>query len=146
MKKIKKYYKIILAVLIIIIFIVLSFLVFKSLFAESNNSDRLENIEKHKLTKNEISSTKEIFDEVENIKDIDIYTNNKIINIYIIFEKEIDFKEIKKVSNKVLDTFNEKNLKYYDIQIFLNCEEEECKEQQKIGYKHKSNSDFTWNR
>ena len=146
MKKLKKYYKIIFIFLIIIIFIVLSFLIFKNLFAENNNSNRLENVEKYKLTKKEILSAKEVFNDIEDINKIDIYTNYRIIKIYINLEEEIEFKEIQKTSNKVLESFNEKNLEYYDIEIFVDCKEKESKTYPRIGYKHKSNSEFTWNR
>lgn len=145
MKKLKKYYKIIIAVLIVVVISILSFLIYINLFKE-NDSNRLENIDEHKLTKKEISKAKETFEELEQLKGIKVYTNNKIIKIYITLEEEVKLDEIDKLSKEVIDDFKEKNIKYYDIEIFVECLDKESKIYPKIGYKHKTNSEFKWNR
>ena len=145
MKKLKKYYKIIIAVLIVVVISILSFLIYINLFKE-NDSNRLENIDEHKLTKKEISKAKETFEELEQLKGIKEYTNNKIIKIYITLEEEVKLDEIDKLSKEVIDDFKEKNIKYYDIEIFVECLDKESKIYPKIGYKHKTNSEFKWNR
>lgn len=144
MKMLKKNYKILFFCGIIILFIVLLFLIYINLFKE-NDSNRLEDIEKYELTQKEISSIKDTINEIDKIKDIDIYANFKIIKIYINLLEEVDFKLIKEVCNKALENFNEKNLKYYDIEVFIDYKEE-SEIYPKIGYKHKANSKFTWNR
>ena len=145
MKKIKKYYKVIIAILIVVIISILSFLIYINIFKESN-SNRLEKIDEHQLTKKEISKVKETFGELEQLKNIKVYTSYKIVKIYITLVEEVNLEEIDKLSKKALDDFKEKNVEYYDIEIFVDCLDDESKIYPKIGYKHKTNSEFTWNR
>ena len=145
MKKIKNYFKVLIAILIVVIISILSFLIYINIFKESN-SNRLEKIDEHQLTKKEISKVKETFDELEQLKNIKVYTSYKIVKIYITLEEEVNLEEIDKLSKKALDDFKEKNVEYYDIEIFVDCLDDESKIYPKIGYKHKTNSEFTWNR
>jgi len=145
MKKIIKHYKLIIAILVVIVMLILSFLIYVKIFKESD-SNRLEKIDEYKLTKEEISKVKETFDELEQIKKIKVYTNYKIIKIYVTLENEVNLEKIDELSKKSLDNFKEENLEYYDIEIFVDCLNEESKIYPKIGYKHKTNSEFTWNR
>lgn len=145
MKKIKKYYKLVIAILIIIAISILSFLIYINIFKE-NDSNRLEKIDEYKLTKKEISKAKETFEELEQLKNVKIFTNYKIIKIYITLEEEVNLEKIDELSEKVIESFKEKNIKYYDIEIFVDCLDEESEIYPKIGYKHKTNSKFTWNR
>lgn len=145
MKKIKKYYKLILIILIVLIVAILGFFIYKNLF-QSNDNGRLEAIENHELTKKEINLVKEKFNELEHIVNIDISTNYKIIKIFVEFDDKVDFNNIKKISNESVEHFSEDNLKFYDIEIFVELLDSEGNKYSKIGYKHKSNSEFTWNR
>ena len=145
MKKIKDNYKIILVVLIVIAFLVLGIFIYKNIFEESS-SNRLENIEKYKLTKKEINSVKDTVNELKNIEDVEVYANNKIIKIFIDLKEDIEFDDIKENSDKIIEKFSSKNLEFYDLEIFITSENEESKIYPKIGYKHKKNSNFTWNR
>lgn len=145
MKKIKDNYKIILVALIVISFFVLGVFIYKNIFEESS-SNRLENIEKHKLTKKEINSVKDTVNELKDIEDVDVYTNNKIIKIFIELKEDIDFDDVKENSNKIIEKISSKNLEFYDLEIFITSKNEESKIYPKIGYKHKKNSKFTWNR
>ena len=145
MKKIKDNYKIILVVLIVIVFLVLGIFIYKNIFEESS-SNRLENIEKYKLTKKEINSVKDTVNELKNIEDVEVYANNKIIKIFVELKEDIEFDDIKENSDKIIEKFSSKNLEFYDLEIFITSENEESKIYPKIGYKHKKNSNFTWNR
>ncbi len=145
MKKIKKYYKLILLALIILIVVILGVFIYKNLF-QTNDNGRLEEIENHKLTKKEINLVKEKFNEIESIVNVDISTNYKIIKIFVEFNGDVDFDNIKKISNESIEKFSKDNLKFYDIEIFVELLDSEGNKNSKIGYKHKSNSEFTWNR
>ena len=145
MKKLKANYKLIVVILIVIVFLVLGMFIYKNLF-QDNNSNRLENIENYKLTKKEKNSVKEKINELENIDSVDIYTNNKIIKIFVELKEDIDFDDVKEVSNELIDNFSSDNLEFYDLEIFVTSKNEESKVYPVIGYKHKTNSEFTWNR
>ena len=145
MKVLKKNYKLIITVVIIIIVLVLGVFIYKNLF-EGSSSDRLENIENYELTKKEINSVKEKINELENIDSVDVYTNNKIIKIFVVLKEDISFDDVKKISNEALESISSDNLEFYDVEIFVDSENEESEVYPKIGYKHKTNSEFTWNR
>ena len=105
MKKLKKYYKIIIAVLIVVVISILSFLIYINLFKE-NDSNRLENIDEHKLTKKEISKAKETFEELEQLK-----KDPKVIRYLEICD--IENKEIPKDENLIRYSF----LKFENLQL-----------------------------
>lgn len=145
MKKLKKYYKLIIAILIVLIIILLSLFIYKNLFQEGV-SERLDGVENYKLTKEEISLVEEKLNELESVNSIDIYTNYKIIKIFLELSEDIDFKSVKEVSNEAIEKISKENLSFYDVEIFVDCVDEESDTYPKIGYKYKSNSEFTWNR
>lgn len=147
MKKnvLKKYSNLIICFAIIIILIVLIIFVYKNLF-ESNSSNRLENIENYKLTSNEINKVKEKINELEDIDSIDIYTNYKIIKIFVTLKEDIEFKALKKKSDECIELISEDNLGYYDLEIFIDSLDKNSKTYPKIGYKYKTSSSFVWNR
>lgn len=145
MKKLKKHYKLIITILVIIIVFVLCLFIYKNLFQE-NGSNRLENIENYKLTKKEKDKVEEKLNEIGNVNSIDIYTNYKIIKIYLELKEDVDFEDVQKISNEAIEKVSSDNLEYYDVEIFVQTLNEESEVYPKIGYKYKTNSEFTWNR
>jgi len=145
MKNFKKYYKLIVFILVILIISILGVLIYKNLF-QSSDSTRLDGIENYELTNEEINLVKEKFNELEGISKIDITTNYKIIKIFIEFNNDVDFQELDEISNESIELFSKNNLKFYDIEIFVETLNSEGTKQSRIGYKHKLNSEFTWNR
>lgn len=138
-----KYIKISIIVLILIILVVAGIVLYKTLFGGTSNS-RFSEINKYTLTNNEINSVKDKTKEVEGIKSVDVYTNSKIIKIYIKLEKDIELDKIKELSNSLLTSFTESNLGYYDVEIFVESLNESSETYPVIGYKHKTNSEFIW--
>lgn len=145
MKKLKKYYKWIITFFIIIFISVLVILIFKNLF-NNNESNRLDDIENHQITKKEINLVEENLNKLEGIEDIDILSNYKIVKIFIQLKEDVNFNKVNEIVVESVNNFSEKNLGFYDIEIFVDCMDEESEIYPKIGYKHKSNSEFTWNR
>ncbi len=144
-KKLKKYYKLIIVFIVILIVIILSLFIYKNLFQEGK-SNRLEGIEEYNLSNKEISSIEEKLYELENVESIDVYTNYKIIKIFLELKEDIDFDDVEEKSNEIIEEISEKNLSFYDLEIFVECNDEESEVYPKIGYKYKSDSKFTWNR
>ena len=145
MKKIKKYYKWIIVAIAILIVSILTVLIYKNLF-EQGTSRRLEGIENHELTKKEIKLVKESISELEEVNSVSVSTNYKIIKIFIELNEDIEFDDISELSAEAVNNLSKKNLKFYDIEIFIDSLNEESEIYPRIGYKHKTNSDFTWNR
>ncbi len=141
-KKIIKFAAIMIIVVIILIAIVM---VCKNLLY-SNENNRLDGIENHKLTKKEISSAKEKLNTLENIDSIDIYTNDKTkkIVLFVTITDDIDFEKVKQVSNDTISSFTEDNLAFYDLEIYFDTKKEDSEVYPQIGYKFKSSEGFSW--
>lgn len=145
MKKSKKYYKLIIIFLIVLMFFLLSLFAYEILFKEHVN-DRLNGIENYTLTNEEISLVKQKFNELEVVKEVNVYLNYKIIKIFVDLSEDVEFNKVKEISNQIIEIFSEKNVSFYDIEIFINSQNSESEIYPKIGYKHKTNLEFTWNR
>lgn len=135
----KKIIKYIIIALVVIIISSFSFIIYKNLFAGSESS-RYKDIENYKLTNDEINVVKDKINELDVIKEIDIYTDSKIIKIVVKLDEDIDFDKIKEVADDSLSGFSEENLSYYDVQFFVDFVEQE----NQIGYKFKTNTNFSW--
>ena len=142
MKK-KKVIKLVTIILVLLIAFLAIFMIYQNLFASSNNT-RFDGVEDHKLTNDEINPAKDAFKEIETIDDVDIFINSKIIKIVVNLKEDVDFEQIKTLSNQVLTNFSEDNLAFYDVEIYVESMNEESEIYPQIGYKHKSNSEFSW--
>ena len=140
MKKINK--KIIIALMVVVVLILLS-LIYINVFS-SKKDNRYKDINKYKLTNNEINSVKDKIKEIDEVKKVDIYIDSKIIKIVVKLDMNVDFETIKNVANETLNDFSEKNLAYYDVEFFVDTNSEESEIYPKIGYKFKTNSEFSW--
>ncbi len=130
---------------VVVLVIVLGILIYKNLFLGSN-SNRLEGIDNYKLTKNEINDVKDLFNELNDIDSIDVYTNYKIIKILIKLKNDIELDTIKEKANKSIEKISESNREFYDIEIFVESNNEKSEVYPKIGYKYKTSSEFVWSR
>lgn len=145
MKVLKKCYKYIIAFAVLAIISVLILFIYKNMFKESSYN-RLEDIESYNVTQKEKTDIKEIFSETEQIEKVKVSVNSKIIKIFVSLKEEISFDKIKELSNEAIKKISEKNLSFYDVELFVNINNKESEVYPKIGYKHKSNLEFTWNR
>lgn len=143
MDKQKRKLIIIIAVTILVFALVL--IVYNNVFA-GNKTGRNSDISKYEITKKEITAAKDKLNELENVKSVDIHTNNdsKIIKIVVVLKDDIEFAKIEKVAKEVLTKFSKKNIEYYDVEFYVDSENSDSKIYPKIGYKFRTNADFSW--
>lgn len=139
----KKMIKYIIITIVILIIVVFSFIIYKNIFASSNNT-RYEGIENYKLTNNEINDIKDTIKELEKVKDIDVYIDSKIIKIVVTLNEDIEFDKVKTKANESLNKIKKENLTYYDVEFFVQTLNKDSKNYPKIGYKFKNNLEFSW--
>lgn len=130
-------------IIIILVILVLIALVGKNLFASVDNS-RLSGNSKYKLSNNEKNSIIDKLEEIENVKSVKVYKNIKIIKIIINLSEDTDFEKVKQTCNESLKLFSDKNLSYFDIEVYINSDNKESEVYPKIGYKHKLKEEFAW--
>ena len=83
----------------------------------------------------------------EKLKDfvskVEVRTSGRIVNITMIVNPDISSSVAKDNSKKIFELFAEKQLNYYDIQVFLK-KETDATDFPIIGYKHQNKDGFTW--
>lgn len=139
----KKHIKYIIIFVIILLISIISFFIYKNLFAGITNT-RYEGIENYKLTNDEKNAVKDKINELEGIKSIDIYTDSKIIKIVVKLKEDVNFDDIKEIANESISKFSEDSLSYYDIGFFVESDNKESEVYPQIGSKFKSSSEFSW--
>ena len=103
--------------------------------------NRLDGIEEVKLAKDLDKQIQEKLKEL--VSKVEVRTSGRIINITLIVNPDISSSVAKDNSKKIFELFAEKQLNYYDIQVFLK-KETDATDFPIIGYKHQNKDGFTW--
>ena len=132
-----------------IFLIILVFFAIKNTFfsniSDSKYGTRLEGIEKYPIEESLINDIKNGLTENEIINSVTYDLQGRIINFIVEVKDGVDINTSKEAVKKILEYFNEEYQAFYDIQIFLTCENNENEVYPAIGYKHKTSSEFRWN-
>jgi len=133
-------------ILIVIMFIICARMIFST--GETEYGDRLKG-----LVKLDKSITKEIIEEtkgIENVEDIEIRTQGKIIYTTIKFKEGTNIDNAKEIANNTLSKYEEAVMGYYDFGFFLkeNITQTEGEEEKKgftvAGTKHPDTDKISW--
>lgn len=143
MKKFIKDNKKIITIVGVALLVVIAFVLLYKIFFGSSGSDRYEGIKSHKLSKTEISDVKKVVNELDNVKSVEVYTESKIIKIFVNLSDDVDFDKTKDIATKSISKIDKKNIKFYDIEFFVDAKKD-SKIYPRIGYKHKSSENFVW--
>lgn len=76
-------------------------------------------------------------------KEVSVRKQGRIINIIVTLKDETTRDTAKDISNKLLEEFSEKEIAYYDFQIFLKKTNDDA-QFPIIGYKHHTKDDIKW--
>lgn len=150
MNKIKKIWKenkiAVLFAIVVILIIVVLLLMIMPLYSSRSGSDygdRLEGIKDVAIEDSVNSEIEEYFKSTEKTKSVKTNLKGKLYNITITVNDGVDVNEIADISNDVLSKFDEQQLKFYDIQIFIKNDNEESP-RSIVGYKNKNTDTFIW--
>lgn len=103
--------------------------------------NRLEGIEEVELAKD---LDKQILEKIKDgVSKVEVRLSGRIVNITMTVNGDVSPSTAKEYAKKSLELFAEKQLKYYDIQVFA-IKDVESKEFPIIGYKHQDKSEFKW--
>ena len=134
-------------ILIIVMFAIFAKMIFSN--GDSEYGQRLNGLVKidKNITKQIISETKEH----ENVEDIEIRTQGKIIYTTIEFAAGTKLDTAKEIAQKTLTKYDENITSYYDFGYFLKENVEDNKETEEIekgfisaGTKHPDNNTISW--
>ena len=103
--------------------------------------NRLDGIKEVELAKDLDRQIKEKLKDF--VSKVEVRTSGRIVNITMIVNPDISASVAKDNSKKIFELFAEKQLNYYDIQVFLK-KETDATDFPIIGYKHQNKDGFTW--
>ena len=103
--------------------------------------NRLDGIEDVKLAENLDNQIQEKLKDI--VSKVEVRLSGRIVNITMTVNGDISASVAKTNSKKILELFAEKQLNYYDIQVFLK-KDTDATDFPIIGYKHQNKDTFTW--
>lgn len=135
----------IICALALILFIIMVVIFVRLLVGGSSNKygNRLDGIDKVKISNEVYESVKEEVKEVEGVNDVSVRLQGKIVYTIIELSDSISADKAKEIAKNTLDNYTEDELKYYDFSFFLKWKGEDS-DKVITGNKHHNLEDITW--
>lgn len=135
----------IICALAFILFIIMVVIFVRLLVGGSSNKygNRLDGIDKVKISNEVYESVKEEVKEVEGVNDVSVRLQGKIVYTTIELSDSISADKAKEIAKNTLDNYTEDELKYYDFSFFLKWKGEDS-DKVITGNKHHNLEDITW--
>ena len=135
----------IICALAFILFIIMVVIFVRLLVGGSSNKygNRLDAIDKVKISNGVYESVKEEVKDVEGVNDVSVRLQGKIVYTTIELSDSISADKAKEIAKNTLDNYTEDELKYYDFSFFLKWKGEES-DKVITGNKHHNLEDITW--
>ncbi|MDD2435246.1 MAG: hypothetical protein PHO63_03225 [Bacilli bacterium] len=142
-----KYEVIVFSVFIIIM--ILAFFGIKELIYPNSNKDlygnRLDHIEDVVIKTDTISSIKDAMTETKKINSVNYNLQGRIMKFIIDVKKDTSLVDAESLSDLIIEKLTTEQQNYYEIQIYLVCNEsEENDVYPVIGSRHKNGLTFVW--
>lgn len=132
------------SVIIVCLFIlmIIWLFVFPS-FNGNKYGDRLKESSKHKISNEVITKIKDKAKENDSVNKIDYRKEGRVLNFTIIVDSNFGVNQAKEFASGILGEIGEDNLKYYDVQVFIDADEEKDG-YPIIGYKSKNSDNISF--
>lgn len=147
MKFIKKNKFTILVILTFVVLVIAAAVVKNVFFINTGQpvyGNRLDGIEDVKIEDSQYDDLEKKLKENKIVTSVESNLDGKIINVIIIVKDDTSKKDAKKLGNIVVDNFDEKQLAFYDVQVFIKKADEKQDDFPIIGYKHHNKKGFSW--
>ena len=128
-------------VIFILFLVVLKVFIFPS-YSVDKYGDRLDGIDSVLLNDSRFNEVKSSFEAPDGFEIDKFDLSGKIVNIYISVVSDFDVNSAKELSTKLVNSFNEDELGYYDFQVFVTSDSDSYPI---IGYKNKISEGLYWN-
>ena len=141
-----------LTVLVIVIFaivVILAAYVYNVFFSSGRREaygNRLDGIEAVEITDKQYDEIKDKLKEDENVVKVTTDLKGKIVNIIMTVKDEVTKDNAKKIAAVALTMFDEEQLEFYDVQIFVKKDNEELNDFPIIGYKQNGKDKLIWSK
>ena len=128
----------IIAIVLLIVFVFIGVQV-KNIFVpdegKASYGDRLSEIKDHKLDDDWFTKIEDKFKENDKVSKIENKVHGKIINLIITVKDDVDINGAKEIGNSTLGMFENDELSYYSLQVYLKKENTTLNNFPIIGYK-----------
>ena len=131
--------------LIFVIFVFTIKIIFFPSESKAIYGDRLEGIEKVKITNKNEDKIVSKLEEKDEVKKASCDIKGRVLNVIITVNDDVSVDTSKGLGNEILTNLEKKQIKYYDIQVFVKKDNDDEKFPI-IGYKHQDKDNFSWSK
>ena len=124
---------------IILVFFIIYFIM--PSIGDNNYGDRLKDEKKYKVTTKTVDQIKNDVSKLDGVSKITYHKEGRVLNFTVVLEDGVVLDTAKNYAGEIISKLPEKNLKYYDIQVFLDSENDPYPI---IGYHSKGTDSFSW--
>jgi len=138
MRFMRKNKYVIIAIIVLIVFIIGGMQLKKNFVPDEGKAaygNRLEKINDHKLSKNLFTKIEENLKGTEKVLAVSNYVHGKIINLIITVKDEIGVEEARNIANSTIPMFENEELNFYSLQVYVKKENPDLNNFPIIGYK-----------
>lgn len=149
MKYIKKNKLTVFIIAIFVLIVLVGAYLYNLLFSSGRREaygNRLDGIENVEITKDQYDKVKDKLKENESVIKVSTDLKGKIVNIIMTVKDDVTKDNAKKIASTALSEFDEEQLKFYDIQIFVKKDNEELNDFPIIGYKQNGKEGLSWSK
>lgn len=128
---------------LVIFLLIMIWLFIVPVFSNNKYGDRLDGIEKHKISSDTVNDIKSSLKGNDKVTDVTYHNEGRILNFIITVSNDMSTDDSKKLGDTILDKLSDDDKEYYDIQILIDTKDENDK-YPIAGYKHKTEDKFTY--
>lgn len=128
---------------LVIFFLIIIWLFIVPVFSNNKYGDRLDGIDKHKISSDTVNDIESSLKGNDKVKDVTYNNEGRILNFVITVSNDMSADDAKKLGDTILDKISDDDKEYYDIQILIDTEEDNDN-YPIAGYKHKTEDNFTY--
>ena len=147
MEYIKKHKFTTIIIVVFVLLIIVLFLLYDLFFSNSGKPEygnRLDGIENVEIIDSDINKIKNELSKNSKIKDTNINVSGKKLNIIITVDDKTSLKDAKSIGEVSYMSLNDKQIKFYSIQIFIKKTDETQNNFPIIGYKQNTATKVVW--
>lgn len=126
-----------------ILFILFIYLFIFPIFNSNKYGDRLDDIDKHKISTSLINEIKKNIKESNHVTDVTYHNEGRILNFTVTLNSDTPVSEAKDYGKKILEKLSDDDKSFYDISLFL-VSKDKSDNYPVIGYKSKKVDDFNF--
>ena len=138
----------VICLLAFILFVVLCLMLLSMTISTSNKyGNRLDGIDKVEIKKSSLKEIGKKIEKDEKVKKASLHIEGKIIYFDITYNNGVSLGDAKKIAESSMDNFDEKELKFYDLEYVLMEDKKDDKDDSSfvvIGTKHSSKDSISW--